>query len=293
MAKTIKRIAALIFTLGFIIGSMTVSFADNSATKIFNGDGSGNNDKAPFDKQNISVQIGEQSYGFDAQGSGTWVRAGVHEFNLGDGGSLPVIITAADGSRYEANLTNHSNYTGNDGDAHTGTDNYTFSGIKQIINQTPSGGEQPGGEQPGGEQPGGEQPGGQQPGGEQPGGEQPGGQQPGGEQPGGEQPGGEQPGGEQPGGEQPGGQQPGGEQPGGEQPGGQQPYYPVVPTNEPGGYYPVFYNYGGGGDGLVEILDEEVPLAAVPQTGDVTALWLALSVLSGSGLAIVSKKRKS
>jgi len=268
MAKTIKRIAALIFTLGFIIGSMTVSFADNSATKIFNGDGSGNNDKAPFDKQNISVQIGEQSYGFDAQGSGTWVRAGVHEFNLGDGGSLPVIITAADGSRYEANLTNHSNYTGNDGDAHTGTDNYTFSGIKQIINQTPSGGEQPGGEQPGGEQPGGEQPGGQQPGGEQPGGEQPGG-------------------------EQPGGQQPGGEQPGGEQPGGQQPYYPVVPTNEPGGYYPVFYNYGGGGDGLVEILDEEVPLAAVPQTGDVTALWLALSVLSGSGLAIVSKKRKS
>ena len=233
MAKTIKRIAALIFTLGFIIGSMTVSFADNSATKIFNGDGSGNNDKAPFDKQSISVQIGEQSYGFDAQGSGTWVRAGVHEFNLGDGGSLPVIITAEDGSRYEANLTNHSNYTGNDGDALTGTDNYTFSGIKQIINQPPSGGEQPGGEQPGGEQPG------------------------------------------------------------GQQPGGQQPYYPVVPTNEPGGYYPVFYNYGGGGDGLVEILDEEVPLAAVPQTGDVTALWLALSALSGSGLAIVSKKRKS
>ena len=41
MAKTIKRIAALIFTLGFIIGSTTVAFADNSATKIFNGDGSG------------------------------------------------------------------------------------------------------------------------------------------------------------------------------------------------------------------------------------------------------------
>ena len=37
-----------------------------------------------------------------------------------------------------------------------------------------------------------------------------------------------------------------------------------------------------------EILDEEVPMAEVPETGDMSALWLALSALSGTGLAGVS-----
>ena len=47
---------------------------------------------------------------------------------------------------------------------------------------------------------------------------------------------------------------------------------------------------------LEEILDEEVPLADVPKTGDASALWLALSALSGASLAGVSflgrKKRE-
>ena len=45
-----------------------------------------------------------------------------------------------------------------------------------------------------------------------------------------------------------------------------------------------------------EILDEEIPLADVPKTGDASALWLALSALSGASLAGVSllgrKKRE-
>ena len=48
--------------------------------------------------------------------------------------------------------------------------------------------------------------------------------------------------------------------------------------------------------GMEEIPEEEVPLAAVPKTGDASALWLALSALSGAGLAGVSllgrKKRE-
>ena len=47
---------------------------------------------------------------------------------------------------------------------------------------------------------------------------------------------------------------------------------------------------------LSEIPEEEVPLAAVPKTGDMSVLWLALSALSGTGLAGVSllgrKKRE-
>ena len=38
----------------------------------------------------------------------------------------------------------------------------------------------------------------------------------------------------------------------------------------------------------VELPDEEVPMAEVPKTGDMSALWLALSALSGTGLAGVS-----
>ena len=44
-----------------------------------------------------------------------------------------------------------------------------------------------------------------------------------------------------------------------------------------------------------EILEEEVPLASVPKTGDMSVLWLALTALSGSGLAglsVLEKKRK-
>ena len=47
---------------------------------------------------------------------------------------------------------------------------------------------------------------------------------------------------------------------------------------------------------LEEILDGEVPMAVVPKTGDASALWMLMSVLSGTGLAGVSilgrKKRE-
>ena len=41
----------------------------------------------------------------------------------------------------------------------------------------------------------------------------------------------------------------------------------------------------------IEIPDEEVPLALLPMTGDASALWMALSALSGAGLFLTRKKR--
>ena len=46
---------------------------------------------------------------------------------------------------------------------------------------------------------------------------------------------------------------------------------------------------------VVDMIDEEVPLAEAPQTGDASALWLMLSALSGSGLlglTLANKKRE-
>lgn len=40
------------------------------------------------------------------------------------------------------------------------------------------------------------------------------------------------------------------------------------------------------------ILDEEVPLAAAPKTGDISALWAAISMISLGGMAVLSKKRE-
>ena len=54
------------------------------------------------------------------------------------------------------------------------------------------------------------------------------------------------------------------------------PYYPPAPT---------------GGDDLVDIPDEDVPLAAVPVTGDSTALFGVMSALSGFGLFLSRKKK--
>ena len=51
-----------------------------------------------------------------------------------------------------------------------------------------------------------------------------------------------------------------------------------VPSEQPGG--------------VVEIGDEEVPLAGVPQTGDLSALWMAMSALSAAGLFLTGKKGK-
>lgn len=54
---------------------------------------------------------------------------------------------------------------------------------------------------------------------------------------------------------------------------------------------PVPLGRSGGGDGLLEILDEEVPLAAVPTTGDPMVLWMALSALSGAGYLCIKRKK--
>lgn len=40
------------------------------------------------------------------------------------------------------------------------------------------------------------------------------------------------------------------------------------------------------------ILDEEVPLAAAPKTGDISALWAVISALSLGGMALLSRKRE-
>lgn len=45
-------------------------------------------------------------------------------------------------------------------------------------------------------------------------------------------------------------------------------------------------------DNGVTILDEEVPLAKAPKTGDISLLWVALSSLSAGGLAMLNRKRK-
>ncbi|MBR3866836.1 MAG: hypothetical protein IKM54_03460, partial [Butyricicoccus sp.] len=43
---------------------------------------------------------------------------------------------------------------------------------------------------------------------------------------------------------------------------------------------------------LAELPDEEIPLADVPKTGDASALWHVMSLLSGAGLLLTAKKRE-
>lgn len=45
-------------------------------------------------------------------------------------------------------------------------------------------------------------------------------------------------------------------------------------------------------DGGVDILDEEVPLADAPKTGDISALWVVVSCLSATGMLLLRKKRE-
>lgn len=59
---------------------------------------------------------------------------------------------------------------------------------------------------------------------------------------------------------------------------------PVVSSGEP-------VAPSGSGE-VIDILDEEVPLAAVPQTGDLSAVLLTLSAVSGSGLVLAGLRRK-
>lgn len=60
-------------------------------------------------------------------------------------------------------------------------------------------------------------------------------------------------------------------------------------------YPPVPYNDDFGGDGDEEeiiIEEEDVPLAAAPQTGDISLLFAAVSTLSLGGLLILNRKRE-
>ena len=47
-----------------------------------------------------------------------------------------------------------------------------------------------------------------------------------------------------------------------------------------------------GDDGLIDIFDEDVPLASVPKTGDAMGLWMMLSGSSLGGLVALKKKKR-
>ena len=42
---------------------------------------------------------------------------------------------------------------------------------------------------------------------------------------------------------------------------------------------------------LIDIIDEDVPLADVPQTGDASLLWVILSMVSGGGAILLNRKK--
>ena len=46
------------------------------------------------------------------------------------------------------------------------------------------------------------------------------------------------------------------------------------------------------GVGQLEIIDEEVPLAEPPQTGDISMLWFAMVLVSGLGLCVLNLKKR-
>jgi LPXTG-motif cell wall-anchored protein len=45
-------------------------------------------------------------------------------------------------------------------------------------------------------------------------------------------------------------------------------------------------------DIVIEIPDEDVPLGDIPETGDMSAAWMAMSAMSGAGLFLIRKKRE-
>ena len=42
----------------------------------------------------------------------------------------------------------------------------------------------------------------------------------------------------------------------------------------------------------IEIIDEDVPLASAPKTGDISNLWIALSGISAAGVILLGRKRE-
>lgn len=69
------------------------------------------------------------------------------------------------------------------------------------------------------------------------------------------------------------------------------PVQPTEPTDpEPTETEPV--NKPVAQDDEIEILDEEVPLASAPKTGDISLIWIALSGLSAGGMIVLGKKHE-
>ena len=65
----------------------------------------------------------------------------------------------------------------------------------------------------------------------------------------------------------------------------------------------VITSYNGGGEEApavrtttlkktVKIVDEKIPLAKAPQTGDLSGIWAVISGLSLGGISLLNKKRK-
>lgn len=68
-----------------------------------------------------------------------------------------------------------------------------------------------------------------------------------------------------------------------------QPPAPQPPAPQPPAPQPMMVNDFGG---EIDIFDEDVPLADVPQTGDISAIWIALSGASAAGMFVLGKKRE-
>ena len=66
---------------------------------------------------------------------------------------------------------------------------------------------------------------------------------------------------------------------------------PVEPVNPPA--EPVEADDAFEVEFEIEIPDEEVPLAAVPKTGDMSGLWNILSGISAAGMFLLGRKRKN
>lgn len=71
-----------------------------------------------------------------------------------------------------------------------------------------------------------------------------------------------------------------------EEPTGGEPVDPIPVPEEPAEPATV------DGDGLVELPDEDVPLAEAPKTGDPMLIYAGMTLLSGAGLAYLSLGKK-
>ena len=139
MKNTTKRMLTAILSIMLLVSIFTVSVlgAKGSATHLYD-----RAKTAEFNKKNIVVTIGTNSYGFSASGNGSWKNDSyIPELDLDDEGanvSLSVIITDEEGNEYRASLVNHSDENGNNKNNKNGTDTYDIIGISRIEKETES-----------------------------------------------------------------------------------------------------------------------------------------------------------